>query len=159
APWQIAGIVVILTLFSIGLSGCFQTVDASTTAVAPTPSPTQTVFVALAPTTETAPTAVPAAPTEPPSQAPTQAAQGIAIAQAADANATATANQATLLQQATDVLLTVTSIAANEQTQTATALGTFGPPNQGNPQVTAVPGQPTQPGVVLGTAVPQGTPG
>jgi LysM repeat protein len=157
ASWQIAGIVIILTLFSIGLSGCFQTVDASTTAVAPTPVPTQTLFIE--PTTATAPTSVPLAPFQPPTQATTPAPQGVAIAQANDPNATATAEQATLFQQATDVLLTVTSIAANEQTQTATALGTFGPANQGNPQATAVPGQPTVPGINLGTAVPQGTPG
>ncbi len=157
ASWQIAGIVIILTLFSVGLSGCFQTADASLapteTSAAPTPTPT----IVILPTTAdvTVPTAAPA-PVESPqavAQNPTQSGGLLG----AGPEATQTAVQATLFAQATDILAGVTQTAAIDQTGTATAQGTGGPtPELG---ATAAPGQPTVPGINLGTAVPQGTPG
>jgi LysM repeat protein len=132
STWQIAGLTIALVLLAVGISGFFQTADA-----------------------QLAPISTPGALVVEPSFTPRAVAQDATQVQPVDnggPGATETAVQSTLFAQATQILAGVTQTAAIDQTSTATAQGTGLP--AGAVQPTLSNGQ-----ILLGTAVPQGTPG
>jgi LysM repeat protein len=170
-----------IVVVSLGVSGCFQTADATASpeggdqsapdaGVGVTATPTffaeptiefapSPVAVAQEPTTD--PNLLPIDPNGFPTNDPNLA---FGENQFNDPDATSTAIQATLFAQATSILQGVTETAAVEQTLTATALGTGAPfdPNA-QPQIDPNTGQPiTDPNLLqpqVATPTPVGTPG